>query len=73
MYKLHGFFTQNSMKTLYVLDALGVDYEFCYVDLMTGASQDPFERAPVEFLVVDDENVGLAQWTGTSDARRGAA
>ncbi len=34
MYRLHGFFTQNTMKTLYVLEALGVDYEFCFVDLM---------------------------------------
>jgi len=34
MYKLHGFFTQNTLKTLYVLEELGVDYEFCFVDLM---------------------------------------
>ena len=34
MYKLHGFFTQNTLKTLYVLEELGVDYEYCYVDLM---------------------------------------
>jgi glutathione S-transferase len=54
MYKLHGFFTQNSMKTLYVLDALGVDYEFCYVDLMTGANRSeqfgamtPIGKVPV--------------------------
>ena len=33
MYRLHGFFTQNSMKTLYVLEELGVDYEYVYVDL----------------------------------------
>ncbi len=34
MYKLHGFFTQNSLKTLYVLEELGVDYEYCFVNLM---------------------------------------
>lgn len=34
MYKLHGFFTQNTLKTLYVLEELGAEYEFCYVDLM---------------------------------------
>jgi len=36
MYRLHGFFTQNSMKTLYVLEELGVDYEYVYVDLAKG-------------------------------------
>jgi glutathione S-transferase len=36
MYRLHGFFTQNTLKTLYVLQELGVDYEFCFVNLMTG-------------------------------------
>jgi glutathione S-transferase len=34
MYRLHGFFTQNTMKTIYVLEELGVDYEFAYVNLM---------------------------------------
>lgn len=34
MYRLHGFFTQNTLKTLYVLEELGVDYEFCFVDLL---------------------------------------
>jgi len=34
MYRLHGFFTQNTMKTLYVLEELGVDYEFQFVNLM---------------------------------------
>ena len=34
MYRLHGFFTQNSMKTLYVLEELGVDFEFAFVNLM---------------------------------------
>ena len=49
MYRLHGFFTQNSMKTLYVLEELGVDYEFCFVNLMTGDNRtDSFrEMTPV--------------------------
>ena len=34
MYKLHGFFTQNSLKPLYVLEELGVDYEYCFINLM---------------------------------------
>lgn len=34
MYKLHGFFTQNTLKPLYVLEELGVDYEYCFVNLM---------------------------------------
>jgi glutathione S-transferase len=39
MYRLHGFFTQNTMKTLYVLEELGVDFEFCYVNLMKGENR----------------------------------
>ena len=34
MYRLHGFFTQNTMKTVYVLEELGVDFEFAFVNLM---------------------------------------
>jgi len=54
MYRLHGFFTQNSMKTLYVLEELGVDYEFCYVDLFKAETRtesfrkkNPVGRVPV--------------------------
>lgn len=40
MYHLYGFFTQNTMKPLYVLDALaeecGTDFEFHFVDLAKG-------------------------------------
>lgn len=36
MFRLYGFFTQNTMKTLYVLEAIGKDYEFVYVDLSKG-------------------------------------
>ncbi len=39
MYRLHGFFTQNSMKPLYVLEELGVEYEFCFVNLKTGENR----------------------------------
>lgn len=44
MYRLHGFFTQNTMKTLYVLEELGVDFEFVFVNLMTGDNRsDSFQ------------------------------
>jgi len=33
MFHLYGFFTQNTLKTLYVLEAVGADYEFHFVDL----------------------------------------
>jgi glutathione S-transferase len=54
MYRLHGYFTQNTMKTLYVLEELGVEYEFCFVDLAKGAnrtgefrSRTPIGKVPV--------------------------
>lgn len=49
MYRLFGFFTQNTMKTLYVLEELGVDYEYRYVDLGKGENRtDSFrEMTPV--------------------------
>lgn len=54
MYRLHGFFTQNTMKTLYVLEELGVEYEFRYVDLAKGEQRSeafrrmtPAGRVPV--------------------------
>jgi len=34
MYRLFGFFTQNSRKPLYVLEEIGANYEFTFVDLM---------------------------------------
>ncbi|MFC1695429.1 glutathione S-transferase family protein [Pseudomonadota bacterium] len=45
MYRLHGFYTQNTMKTLYVLEELGVDYEFAFVNLMTGENRSDHFRA----------------------------
>lgn len=39
MYRIYVFFTQNSMKTLYVLEELGVDYEFRFVNLFKGENR----------------------------------
>lgn len=49
MYKLYGFYTQNSMKTLYVIEELGVDFEFQFIDLMKGAqkSEEFQQKTPV--------------------------
>ena len=54
MFRLHGFFTQNTLKTLYVLEEIGAEYEFCYVDLTRGAnrsddfrSMTPIGKVPV--------------------------
>lgn len=49
MYHLYGFFTQNTMKPLYVLDALkeecGTNFEFHFVDLGKGEHKtDAFAR-----------------------------
>ena len=33
MFRLYGFFTQNTMKTLYVLEAVAADYEYEFVNL----------------------------------------
>ena len=35
MYNLHCFFTQNSMKPLYLLEELGFEYEYHFIDIMT--------------------------------------
>ncbi len=45
MFRLYGFFTQNSMKTLYVLEETGCDYEFVFVDLGKGEQRsESFSR-----------------------------
>ncbi len=51
---LYGFFTQNTMKTLYVLEEAGADYEFKFVDLSKGeqkadefAAKTPIGKVPV--------------------------
>lgn len=45
MYRLHGFFTQNTLKTLYVLEEVGAEYEFCFVDLGKGMNRTDEFRA----------------------------
>jgi glutathione S-transferase len=45
MYRLHGFFTQNTLKTLYVLEELGVEYAFRFVDLASGENRTDEFRA----------------------------
>ena len=45
MYRLHGFFTQNTLKTLYVLEEIGADYEFRFVDLGKGENRSDEFRA----------------------------
>ena len=54
MFRLHGFFTQNSRKPLYVLSELGVDFEFNFVNLMAGEQRtdeflqmNPLGKVPV--------------------------
>jgi len=53
-YRLHGFFTQNSLKTLYVLEELGVEFEYVFVNLSEGEQRsaaflamNPMGRVPV--------------------------
>lgn len=62
MYRLHGFPTQNSLKPLYVLEELGVEYEFQYVDLFQGEHKgeaflklNPVGKVPV--LEFGDESI----------------
>ena len=62
MYRLHGFFTQNSLKTLYVLEELGVEYEYVFVNLVQGANRTDEFRAmtPVgKVPVLEHENGSL--------------
>ena len=54
MFRLYGFFTQNTLKTLYVLEELGGDFEFQFVNLAKGeqkteefASKTPIGKVPV--------------------------
>lgn len=62
MYRLLGFPTQNTKKTLYVLEEVGVDFEFQLVDLMKGENRsesfrklNPVGKVPV--LQHDDESL----------------
>lgn len=58
MYRLHGFFTQNTLKTLYVLEEIGADYQFCFVDLGKGENRSDAFRAmtPVGKVPVLEHN-----------------
>ncbi len=62
MLTLHGFKTQNTLKTLYVLEELACDYDFVFVDLFHGEQNaepfinlTPVRKAPV--LQVDDDSI----------------
>lgn len=54
MFRLHGFYTQNTLKTLYVLDEIVGDYEYVFVDLSKGENRSdafrnmtPIGKVPV--------------------------
>jgi glutathione S-transferase len=54
MFRLHGYFTQNSMKTLYVLEEVVGDFEFQFTDLSKGEQRSeafskmtPIGKVPV--------------------------
>ncbi len=58
MLMLHGFYTQNTLKTLYVLEELGVDYQFRFVDLIKGEnrSEEFQEMTPIgKVPVLEDD------------------
>lgn len=44
MIRLYGFPTQNSMKTLYVLEESGLDFEFVFIDLAKGEQKSDSYR-----------------------------
>jgi len=54
MYHIYGFSTQNTLKIIYVLEELGIDYDFTYMDLFKGEQKqesflklNPFGKVPV--------------------------
>lgn len=54
MLRLYGFTTQNTLKTLYVLEATGIDYDFQFVNLAKGeqrtdefAAKTPIGKVPL--------------------------
>ena len=54
MFRLHGFFTQNTLKAMYVLEEIDPDFEFQFVDLSKGeqktdplAKMTPIGKVPV--------------------------
>jgi len=62
MLRLYGYWTQNSMKPIYVAEELAVDYEFRFVDLVKGEQlSDEFKQltpvGKVPLLQVDDNSL----------------
>lgn len=49
MFRLHGYWTQNTLKALYVLEELGAEYEYVFVDLGSGEQreQEFKQRTPI--------------------------
>ncbi len=47
MFRLHGFFTQNSLKAVYVLEAIGTGFDYQFVNLAEGQQKTP------EFLAMN--------------------
>lgn len=54
MFTLYGFSTQNSLKALYVLEEIGIEFEFSYVDLLkreqlsdSFRQKTPFRKVPL--------------------------
>lgn len=54
MYRLLGFYTQNNMKAVYVLEELGVNYQFEFINLAKGENKtgdflaiNPVGKVPV--------------------------
>ena len=54
MFRLHGFFTQNTLKAMYVLEEVAPDFEFQFVNLAKGeqksdafAKMSPIGKVPV--------------------------
>ena len=58
MFRLHGFYTQNTLKTLYVLDEIVGDYEYVFVDLSKGEHRsDAFRKmTPIGKVPVLEHN-----------------
>jgi len=62
MVRLYGYWTQNSMKPIYVAEELGIDYEFQFVDLVKGENRTDEIRAltptgKVPLLQIDDKTL----------------
>jgi len=62
MYHLYGFNSQNTMKTLYVLEELGTEYNFTFMNLFKGDNKqedflklNPMGKVPV--LQINDDSL----------------